>query len=365
MCGRRCAELGGVQRRDAPVEALAGLAHVEHALVGQPEAAQASRELGLRRALAVEPKVGDALEPGRDGARCRWVPPPRRAAARPRRCRRCGCVPAGPRHRTVGEQTGGANEIERGPFAGHRRKRDTKGGSYAAPGFRPAPPLDRAARHSRLDSTARTPRAAGGTRLADRAAAGAPATPPVSPPAMRPPFRSGRLRHRIAAFRGMPRPETRRNVTQTMLSRPQVARDVLTRAEAEARAARVSDVAYELALTLPADGARLHAARRRSPSRSRRSMTRSSSTTRANGSRASSSMAATRLVDLRDNRHLAPGEPAATAATASRSRTRTATTTPATASTASSTPRTAASTSTRTSSRSRRTACFPVSTSPT
>ncbi len=41
-------------------------------------------------------------------------------------------------------------------------------------------------------------------------------------------------------------------MTQTMLSRPQVARDVLTRAEAEARAARVSDVAYELSLTLPA-----------------------------------------------------------------------------------------------------------------
>ena len=38
-----------------------------------------------------------------------------------------------------------------------------------------------------------------------------------------------------------------------MVSRAQVARDVLTRAEAEARAARVSDVAYQLALTLQAD----------------------------------------------------------------------------------------------------------------
>src|SRR5262245_4022200 len=51
----------------------------------------------------------------------------------------------------------------------------------------------------------------------------------------------------------MPRPGKRQRVTQTMVSRPQVASDVLTHAEAEARAARVSYVDYELAFTLLAE----------------------------------------------------------------------------------------------------------------
>ena len=143
------------------------------------------------------------------------------------------------------------------------------------------------------------------------------------------------------------------------------ARDILTQADAEARALRISKTAYTFALGPDERRARLRRRRRRS-----------SSTARAAGTRSSTSGA--RDIDALRGQWRRPSTPqwtgyrltlpcASLAADehACASSTRTTTTTPATASTSSSTPRTARSTSTRTSSRTRRTGSSPASTSRT
>src|SRR3954452_23466192 len=76
--------------------------------------------------LPVEKQFGNALQPGGDAARFDWCL--LHAAWQlddedPGAATTGGLVPG---NGTIGEQSGSANEVERGPFAGHRPKRDTK-----------------------------------------------------------------------------------------------------------------------------------------------------------------------------------------------------------------------------------------------